>query len=516
MGARPGRGRQRPRGARSEDGSTFALQFGTGTIGMMGTGNFNITLARDQMADHPFEFGISLLPGVEPGSAASFIGGDLVVIPNGSERVDDAVDFMKFLLSDETQVESYAKLLNLTTRSDMTDNEYFNAEPLVQDVAKALEVGSTPYTLTFFEQINDPSGPWLQMLQRAYYTDDDLDTIIADAKAAMKEISCRSRLTPFQHRSADRGAARAAPRLRSSVRRSSVYATRRYKLIGLLYVAPALLFVLVFTAYPFAHMVWVSLNSWSLITPPKFIGLDNFAEAFNDEQFWVSLTYSLQYTLFITPILMIGGYLVALLVSNNGPLRRVTRTFVFIPVVIGLGVSSLMWYWLFNPSFGLINTLPHGPSGSSRSPILWLGTDAWLSTWAIIGSITWKVLGFGMILFVAAIQAIPREINEATEVDGATFWQRTRRVTLPLTTRTILLVTLISVIGSLLAFDQFYIMTAGQPFNQTATAVYFIYLNSFPYLRLGYGATLSLILACDHPGLHRRAAAPEPAEPRLR
>jgi len=180
-------------GARAETGDTFHLVFGAGNVGMMGTGNFNITLARDQMVgppDHSFDFGISLLPGVEPASAASFIGGDLVVIPNGSERVDDAVDFMKFLLSDETQVESYAKLLNLTTRSDMTDNEYFNSEPLVQDVAQALEVGRTPYTLTFFEQINSPAGPWLQMLQRAYYTDDDIDTIIADAKEAMKEISC--------------------------------------------------------------------------------------------------------------------------------------------------------------------------------------------------------------------------------------------------------------------------------------------------------------------------------------
>jgi multiple sugar transport system substrate-binding protein len=156
---------------------------------MMGTGNFNITLARDQMAGHEFEFGISLLPGVEPGSAASFIGGDLVVIPKGSERVDDAVTFMKFLLSDEVQVEVYAKALNLTTRADMVDNEYFQAEPLVQDVARALEVGQTPYTLTFFEQINSPQGPWLQMLQRAYYTDDDIDTIIADAKEQMKAIA---------------------------------------------------------------------------------------------------------------------------------------------------------------------------------------------------------------------------------------------------------------------------------------------------------------------------------------
>ena len=98
----------------------------------------------------------------------------------------------------------------------------------------------------------------------------------------------------------------------------------------------------------------------------------------------------------------------------------------------------------------------------------------------MIISITWKVLGFGMILFVAAIQAVPHEINEAAMVDGAGFWQRVRKVTLPLTRRTILLVTLVSVIGSLLAFDQFYIMTAGQPRNLTATSVFYVFLNSFP------------------------------------
>jgi multiple sugar transport system substrate-binding protein len=173
--------------ARAENGETFAKRFGAGNLGMMGTGNFNIVLAREQNPD--IQFGISLLPGLEPGSTASFIGGDLVVIPKGSTRVDDAVDFMQFLLSDEVQVEGYAKLLNLTTRSDMTDNQYFNAEPLVQDVARALEVGQTPYTLTFFEQINSPQGPWLQMLQRVYYTDDPIDQIIADAKDQMNAIA---------------------------------------------------------------------------------------------------------------------------------------------------------------------------------------------------------------------------------------------------------------------------------------------------------------------------------------
>jgi multiple sugar transport system substrate-binding protein len=138
------------------------------------------------------KFGVALLPGMTAGSSASFIGGDLVVVPKGSKRVNDAVNFMKFLLSDEVQVEVYAKALNLTTRSDMVDNKYFKAEPLVQDVAKALTVGRTPYTLTFFEQINSPQGPWLKMLQRAYYSDDDLDAVIADAKKAMKEIAAKS------------------------------------------------------------------------------------------------------------------------------------------------------------------------------------------------------------------------------------------------------------------------------------------------------------------------------------
>ncbi len=271
-------------------------------------------------------------------------------------------------------------------------------------------------------------------------------------------------------------------------------AIRRRRVIGLLYLTPAIVFVLVFTAYPLTQMVAMSFTNWSLITPPKPVGLANFQAAFNDKQFWTSLGYTIRYTIIITPILMVGGYLLALLVAPNSGLRRTTRTIIFIPVVIGLGVSSLAWVWLFDPTFGLINKVL-SDLGLIDKPILFLGVDADLSTWSIIASVVWKVLGFGMILFVAAIQAIPSEINEATMVDGASFWQRTRRVTIPLTRRTILLVTLISVIGSLLAFDQFYIMTAGQPFNQTATAVFFIYKNSFPFLHLGYGAALSLILA---------------------
>ena len=268
----------------------------------------------------------------------------------------------------------------------------------------------------------------------------------------------------------------------------------RSRWLGIAYLSPALLFVLAFTVYPLGQMIWMSLHNWSLISPPRWVGFANYLRAFNDSQFWVSFGFTLKYTVIITPILIIGGYLIALLTAGNTGLSRVTRTVVFAPVVIGLGVSSLLWYWLFSTDFGFVNKALMD-LGIIDTPIVWLGVDADLSNLAIITSVVWKVIGFGMILFVGAIQAIPADVSEASLVDGATYGQRVARIIVPLTLRTVLLVTLISVIGSLLAFDQFYIMTAGQPQNETASSVFFVYLNSFPYLKLGYGAALSMVLA---------------------
>jgi multiple sugar transport system substrate-binding protein len=174
--------------AQAETGETFAEVFGSGKVGIMGTGNFNVALAKDQNPD--IDLGVTVLPGLESGTSASFAGGDIVTVPKGSERVEDAVDFMKFILSDDVQVNQYAKLGNMTTRSDMADNEFSNQDEDVADTAQALPIAQTPYTLTFFEQINSPQSPWLQMLQRVYYTDDDIAEIMADTKAEMERISC--------------------------------------------------------------------------------------------------------------------------------------------------------------------------------------------------------------------------------------------------------------------------------------------------------------------------------------
>src|SRR5688572_25068067 len=183
----------------------------------------------------------------------------------------------------------------------------------------------------------------------------------------------------------------------------------RSRLVGLAYLAPALLFVLVFTAYPLAQMAWVSLHDWSLLSPPRYVGLANYERAFDDTQFWVSFRFTLLYTVLITPFLIVGGYLLALLTARNTGLRRFTRTVVFVPFVIGLGVSSLLWYWLLSADFGLVNrTLLD--LGLIDEPVLWLGVDPGVSNFAISVSVLWKMIGFGMILFVAAIQAVPTEV----------------------------------------------------------------------------------------------------------
>jgi len=261
---------------------------------------------------------------------------------------------------------------------------------------------------------------------------------------------------------------------------------------GFIYVLPALVFVCAFVLFPFGQLIATSFSSQSLLGGGNFVGFANFETAFNDAAFWRALGFTTKYTLFITPILMGFGYLLALLVEQNRNLLKIVRGIVFVPVVIGLGTSSLLWFWLFDEQVGLFNKVLVDLHIISQ-PIVWF-TQADVALWAVIISVTWKVVGFGMILFVAAIQSISKEIIEASLIDGTGYWQRVWRLYLPLTFRTILLVTLISAIGSMLAFDQLYIMTAGGPRGKTITTVYWIYQNSFINFKLGYGAALSIIL----------------------
>jgi multiple sugar transport system permease protein len=265
------------------------------------------------------------------------------------------------------------------------------------------------------------------------------------------------------------------------------------RLTGLLYVAPALIFVSVLVLYPFGQLVYMSLFNWNLLEGQgEFRGFGNYLRAWNDAQFWTSLWFTLRYTLFITPILLVLGYLAALLTQGRSRIRNVTRGIIFLPVVIGLGSSSILWFWLFDQQVGLFNKALLDLGIIDRAPV-WFATVE-MAMAGIIISVTWKVVGLGMILFVAALQSVPQDIDEAGMIDGAGYWRRVWSLKLPLTIPTITLFIIVSAVPSLLAFDQFYIMTQGGPRNQTISSVFWIYNNSFRSFRMGYGAALSVIL----------------------
>jgi multiple sugar transport system permease protein len=194
----------------------------------------------------------------------------------------------------------------------------------------------------------------------------------------------------------------------------------------------------------------------------------------------------------VTPAIFILAFLLALLVNTTLRGIGIFRTIYFIPVVIGLGTASLLWVWLLNDRVGIINGILLD-LGWIDKPIIWF-VDTYLSMTAIVVSIVWKTVGFTMVLLLAGMQAIPEELYQAAMVDGAGYWQRLTRITMPLLRSTFALALVLSVIGSFLAFDQFYIMTRGGPQNSTITVVYWIFANSFTYFKLGYGASLSIVL----------------------
>ncbi len=176
-----------PEGAQVDDGANFVNAFGTGKIGMAGTGAFGINTYKKDFPD--LDFGVTLLPGKD-GGTASFGGGDVIGIPKGSAFVDQAWEFIEWVLSDEIQLEVYAANNNLPLRLSLADNEYFKEDPRLATAASTLSVGHTPYSLVYNDLFNDKNGPWLLMLQTAIF-DGDIDGAIAEAQKSFSDIMAK-------------------------------------------------------------------------------------------------------------------------------------------------------------------------------------------------------------------------------------------------------------------------------------------------------------------------------------
>jgi multiple sugar transport system permease protein len=258
----------------------------------------------------------------------------------------------------------------------------------------------------------------------------------------------------------------------------------------LLFIVPGLSGLLIFTVGPIVASLVLTLFEWDLLTSPRFVGFDNFSRLADDPAFWAALRHTLTFIAGYVPLVMVLALAVALALNTRLRGLAALRTAFFIPVVSSWVAVALLWSWLFNPRYGLVNYLLDlvGVDGPG-----WLFDRDWAMP-AIILTSVWKDLGFVMVLFLAGLQAIPSDYYEAASLDGANGFERLRSITLPLLAPTTFFVSVISIINSFQVFDQVWVMTEGGPAGATTVLVERVVKHAFSYGEMGYAAAISWVL----------------------
>ena len=255
--------------------------------------------------------------------------------------------------------------------------------------------------------------------------------------------------------------------------------------------APFVLFLLAFAAYPICFAIALVFMHWDLVTVPSFAGLDNLTHLATDMRFWRAVANTFVFLFIHVPLQIASALALALALDRPLVLRAFWRAAFFLPVVISGAVVAILWSNLYATDVGLINGLL---ARVGIAPVPWL-TDPRTAMPAIALMVTWKNVGFYVIIYLAGLQNIPRSCREAIEIEGATSWQRLRYLTLPsLLPQTILVLTL-STINGFQLFIEPYVMTGGGPLRRTYSVVLYLYTNAFSYQKMGYAATIGVALA---------------------
>ena len=261
---------------------------------------------------------------------------------------------------------------------------------------------------------------------------------------------------------------------------------------GVLLVAPAVALVSFFALIPIVFAAFISFTNWPLIGEYRFVGLENYRQAVVDPGMWKALRYTLLYTGIVTVPILLLGYGLAVLVRANRRGSTLLRTIFFIPFVVGLTTLSYMLVLEAQPDSGIINRILVG-LGLTDGSTAWL-LDGTLATVLLSLLVIWGVPGLTMILLLSAMQGVPSDVYEAADIDGASWLRRELSITVPIIRPAIGMSLIISIIGSFLAFNQFYILTKGGPGTDTTTIVGHIYNRAFVELQLGSATAMSLIL----------------------
>ncbi|MFR8465280.1 sugar ABC transporter permease [Eisenbergiella tayi] len=253
---------------------------------------------------------------------------------------------------------------------------------------------------------------------------------------------------------------------------------------------PNLLIFLIFTVFPVVATFGISFTSWDLLGSMEWVGLENYLTLFRDKTFLKVTGNTFYFTVVSVPLCLIISFFMAVLLDSKIKLLKLWRAIYFLPVISSMVVVAIVWNWLYNPQFGLVNYFLgligiEGPA--------WLSDTTWAMPAVIITNI-WKNMGYNMMLFLAGLQSISSSYYEAAELDGANFWQKIRYITFPMISFTTLFVIITSVIGSFQVFDLVMMMTDGGPARSTSVMVHYLYQNAFSYFKMGYACSQAVVL----------------------
>jgi len=265
----------------------------------------------------------------------------------------------------------------------------------------------------------------------------------------------------------------------------------RPTLVAMLMLAPALTVLTTFVFFPVVYVVFLSFLDWDLISPDKqFVGLDNYVDLAQSGEFRAVLLRTVVYSAATAAITLPLALLLAVFLNQKFRGRNIYRTILSSPFAVPLVGSAVIWLWLYDPSYGLINYLLSlvGVQGPT-----WLESSSTALLSVIIVSV-WHYVGYYALLFLVGLQDIPTELYEAARIDGAGRWSEFWNITLPLLSPTILFASTVSVIQSFQVFDQVYVLTNGGPANSTTTLIFYLYEQGFRFFHIGTAAAVSVFL----------------------
>jgi multiple sugar transport system permease protein len=259
--------------------------------------------------------------------------------------------------------------------------------------------------------------------------------------------------------------------------------------VGLFFVSPWLIGLVIFYLYPIASSLYYSFTDYNVLQPPTFTGWTNYQQIFNDPVFWTALGNTAFIVFVGIPIYTVVDIAVAILLNAKVPGQALYRAIIFMPTLIPVVVLSILWQWLLNPQSGLVNGLLAAVNINGPG---WYASPDWAKPGFIL--MTLWTTGNAVVIYLAGLQDVDRTLYEAADVDGANWWHKIRHVTIPSLSPVILFNVILAIIASFQFFTQAFIITNGGPMNATLFYSLYLYQNAFSYLHMGYASGLAWIL----------------------